>query len=178
MKNKKYFLVGMPATGKSTIGRLVARQLGLKFIDLDDVIVEHEGKEINHIFSEEGEDYFRKVERYHLIELINHLNGFILATGGGAPCFFDNMDLMNQNGVTIFLNVPVEELYNKLIIKGTQKRPLLKDLSQDDLLAEITTKFNDRKKYYDQSKISLAQNLKNITDRVNQVIYAIKSLEE
>jgi len=178
MKDKKYFLVGMPATGKSTIGRLIARQLGLKFIDLDDVIVGHEGKEINDIFKDKGEEYFRKAERHHLKEIINRQNGFILATGGGAPCFYDNMDLMNQNGVTIFLNVPVEDLFHKLVIKGTQKRPLLKDLSQNELLAEITTKFNDRKKYYEQSKINLIQNLKNITERVNEVIYAMKSLEE
>lgn len=178
MTSTKYFLVGMPASGKSTIGKLIAKQLGYKFIDLDELIVEQEGLAITEIFSKKGEAYFRKIERKQLQDLINQNDGFILATGGGAPCFFNNMELMNTHGVTIFLNVAVDDLFKKLAKRGTQKRPLLKNISRSDLLSELTNKYNDRKKFYNKSKISIEQNLGKITDRVNQVIFAIKTLEK
>lgn len=178
MNKKKFFLVGMPASGKSTIGKLIAKQLGYNFIDLDKVIVEHEGMEISDIFSAKGEDYFREIERKLLLDLINLDEGFILATGGGAPCFFDNMQMMNQHGITIYLDVAVKDLFNKLSKKGTQKRPLLKNISMEDLFLELRNKLNVRKQYYEQSKICLEQNIGEITQRVNQVIFAVKTLEE
>ncbi|MCK5700505.1 MAG: shikimate kinase [Cyclobacteriaceae bacterium] len=178
MRETKYFLLGMPASGKSTIGKAIARQFNLKFIDLDEVIVEKEGVAITEIFKTKGEDYFRELERKCLLNQIKLKDSFVLATGGGAPCFFDNMALMNKNGITIFLNVSVDDLFNKLSKKGTQKRPLLTNLSNDDLYLELENKLNDRKKYYEQSIICLDQNLNDINERVNQVIFAIKALKE
>jgi len=178
MRESIYFLVGMPSSGKSTLGKLVGRQLNLKFIDLDEEIVAHEGKAITEIFQTEGEDYFRELERKCLIDQINRKEGFVLATGGGTPCFFDNMTQMNNNGVTIFLNISLDDLYNKLSNKGMQKRPLLKDLSKDGLYFELEDKLKIRKKYYQQSKITIDQNLGDINERVNQVILAIKNLKE
>ena len=178
MRNTKYFLVGMPASGKSTIGKVIARQLGLKFIDLDEVIVENVEMTISDIFKTKGEDYFRELERKYLLRLINLNDGFILATGGGAPCFFDNMTQLNKNGITIFLNVSVDDLFNKLSKKGTQKRPLLKSYSPEDLYLELENKLNDRKRFYEESKICLDQNLNDVNSRVNQVIFAIKTLKE
>lgn len=168
----------MPASGKSTIGKLIAKQLGFNFIDLDKVIVENEGEEITDIFHLKGESYFREIERKHLINLMKRKEGFVLATGGGAPCFFDNMDLMNSHGITIFLNVAVDELFDKLSRKGTSKRPLLKNFSDNDLHSELKSKYSNRKKYYEKSMICLDQKLGELTERVNQVIFAIKSLEK
>lgn len=178
MKDKKIFLVGMPASGKSTIGTLLAKQLEYDFIDLDKIIVENEGLSISDIFHSKGEDYFRQVESKYLLDLIDRKQGFILATGGGAPCFFDNMNAMNSSGITIFLNVSAKDLYRKLSKKGVNKRPLLKGISKDDLFEELQRKLEYRKKFYEQSQICLDQKLGDITDRVNQVIFAIKSLEE
>ena len=178
MKDKKYFLVGMPASGKSTIGILLAKQLGFDFIDLDKVIVEKERLSITEIFQSKGEDYFRQVESKYLLELIDSNQDFILATGGGAPCFYDNMGAMNSNGITIFLNVSAEDLFNKLSKKGVNKRPLLKNVSKDDLYEELKNKLEERKKYYELSQICLEQKISDITNRVNQVIFAIKTLEE
>lgn len=178
MKNTKYFLVGMPASGKSTLGKHVAKQLGLNFIDLDKIIVENEGIEITDIFKTKGENYFRELERKYLLKMINLNDGYILATGGGAPCFFDNMDQMNKNGITIFLNISVDELFSKLSKKGTQKRPLLKNFSHEDLYLELKNKLKDRMTFYEQSKICLDQNLNDVNSRVNQVIFAIKTLKE
>jgi shikimate kinase len=176
--NKKIFFVGMPGSGKSTIGKHVAMQLGYDFIDLDDVIVSNEGREITEIFKDEGEEYFRNIEHQYLVELIEKKESFILATGGGAPCFFDNMERMNQSGITIFLNVPIEDLYNKLKTKGTDKRPLLKNISASDLLSELKQKFEVRQKFFEQSRIIIPQRLGHVVRRVNQVIAAIQSLEE
>lgn len=178
MNKTKYFLVGMPASGKSTIGKLVARQLGLEFIDLDNLIVDHEGMTITEIFDSKGEEYFREIERKQLLIQISRENGFVLATGGGAPCFFDNMEQMNIRGVTIFLDISVDDLFGKLSKKGTQKRPLLNNLTHNDLYQELQKKVFDREKFYNKSKICLSQNLRNIPERVNQVIFAIKTLEE
>ncbi|MCG8307984.1 MAG: shikimate kinase [Cytophagales bacterium] len=178
MKSLKYFLVGMPASGKSTLGRMLAAQLGTTFIDLDKEIVKEEGLEITEIFSSKGEKYFRELERRCLAGLLNRNEGYVLATGGGAPCFFDNMEQMNNHGTTIFINVPVEDLHNKLKKKGTQKRPLLKDVQRDDLYTALQNKFLERKKYYDQSKICVDQDLGEVVNRLNQIIFAIKRLEE
>lgn len=178
MKGKNYFIVGMPASGKSTIGILVARQLGLGFYDLDNIIVENEGVTIAEIFEKHGESYFRSIEQIYLKELISKHNNFLLATGGGTPCFFDNMELMNKSGITIFLNLDINDLFNKLSSKGIQKRPLLMGKSPEQLYEELTTKYEQRKRFYLQSKICLDQKLTNITERVNQVIFAIKTLEE
>ena len=168
----------MPASGKSTIGKMISNQLGFKFIDLDKVIVKHMGIEITEIFERYGESYFREIERKLLIELMNSEEGFILATGGGAPCFFDNMDRMNKCGITIFLDVHIEDLYKKLSKKGTHKRPLLKNIAQNDLHEELISKYQQRKPFYEKSAICLEQNLGEVTERVNQVIFAIKSLKK
>jgi len=178
MNENKYFLVGMPASGKSSIGKLLASQLGFDFIDLDKVIVQREHGSIAEIFSKKGEEYFREAERKYLLELVNKEGGFVLATGGGAPCFFNNMADMNKSGITIFLNVALEDLFDKLSKKGTHKRPLLKDKTKKELYEELASKLDERIKYYERSKIILNQRFTEIIYRVNQVIFAIKSLEE
>lgn len=168
----------MPASGKSSIGKIISAHLGFDFFDLDKLIVEREGMTIPEIFEMKGEDYFRTVERDCLSDMLEKEHGFVLATGGGAPCFFDNMQKMNAAGVTIFLNVALEDLYNKLSKKGTKKRPLLKGKAAHELMTELETKFAQRKQFYEQAKISLNQRFSEVTDRANQVIFAIKSLEE
>lgn len=178
MMGNKYFLVGMPASGKSTIGKLLAGQLRVNFFDLDKIIVEKEGALITDIFENHGETYFRDLEKRCLEEFIKEEDDYVLATGGGAPCFFNNMELMNRNGITVFLDVDVNDLYIKLVSKGTHKRPLLKGKTPEQLREELFSKYEERKAYYNQSKICLEQRLDDINKRVNQVIFAIKTLEE
>lgn len=178
MISKKYFLVGMPASGKSTIGKIIADQLNVKFLDLDEEIVDKEKMSITDIFAKKGEAYFRDKERQCLLHLLDYNENYILATGGGAPCFFNNMDLMNNYGTTIFLDVALDDLFNKLSGKSNHKRPLLKNLSIDDLYLELKSKLEGRKIYYDQSKICLKQHLNDIDLRVKQVIEAINLSEK
>jgi len=177
MKTNKIFLVGMPASGKSTIGKLLANQLRLNYFDLDKIIVEHEGMAITEIFEENGEEYFRELERKCLIEFIDSKQEYVLATGGGAPCFFRNMEVMNENGLTVFLNVDISDLYKKLASKDNYKRPLLKDKTPDQIKEELYSKYSERVYFYKQAKICLDQRLSDINNRVNQVIFAIKTLE-
>ena len=178
MKSKKIYLVGMPSSGKSTVGKFVATHFGLPFVDLDKIIIEKEGMEITEIFKKKGEDYFRVVERICLVNYIDSSEEFVMATGGGAPCFFDNMELMNNSGTTVFLEVSLDDLFIKLSAKGTNQRPLLKDLAKKELYNELQIKLQSRIKFYGQSKIRLVHNLDSISDRVNQVISALEALKK
>ena len=92
---KNIFLVGMPSSGKSTLGRRLARALGYRFADLDKLIVQDQKRTIPEIFASEGEDYFRKVEQ-RILRATQQNRSLVVATGGGAPCFFDNMDFIKR----------------------------------------------------------------------------------
>jgi shikimate kinase len=119
----KIYLIGMPGSGKSTLGVGVAEALQLPFIDLDLKIQEHEGKTIPEIFLQNGEDHFRQVESKLLNEAASSSESFILATGGGAPCYYKGIDTINKSGLSIFLDVAVPELVSRLQTKND--RPLL-----------------------------------------------------
>ena len=175
---KKYIIVGMPSSGKTTIGKFVAAELGFRFFDLDGVIVEEEKKEISEIFKENGENHFRSLEKKFLDQLLAIDESFVLSVGGGAPCFYDNMQKLNEAGVTIFLDVPVEDLFAKLLKKGTKKRPLLRGKDKGELLEELQNKYETRLPFYSQSKLHLRQRFSSVNDRAIEVLEAIFKLEE
>lgn len=143
----------MPGSGKTTLGKIIAKKLSLPFMDLDDKIVEKEKRTIPQIFQKEGETYFRKLEAEILREISLTHETFLLATGGGAPCYHDNLEFIRQQGLSIFLEVSVQELVNRLILMGLDSRPLLKDFTEDQLLAEIQQKLNVRLPYYIKADI-------------------------
>ena len=128
----KYFIVGYMASGKSTFGKELAKDKGLPFLDLDESIEAREGRSISEIFAKEGEVYFREREREILHEICNERDEFVLAAGGGTPCFFDNMDYMNQEGTTVFLNTSPLVIVDRLKRQRTD-RPLLAKCSDDEL---------------------------------------------
>ena len=128
----KYFIVGYMASGKSTFGKELAKDKGLPFLDLDECVESREGRSISEIFAKEGEEYFRKREREILHEICNEADEFVLATGGGTPCFFDNMDYMNQAGTTVFLNTSPLVIVDRLK-RQRADRPLLAMYSDDEL---------------------------------------------
>ncbi len=166
----KIFLIGMPGTGKTRIGQVLAGQLKIPFFDLDQEIVKNTGKDIPAIFKEFGENYFRKREREALHDLTRREGRFVLATGGGAPCFFDNMTFMNENGITIFLHVPLVDLYNKLLKGGTRGRPLLKDKTPEGLLEELQQRYEDRLPYYRMAKLEVNSSYGVIQKRVSEIV--------
>ncbi len=143
----------MPGSGKSSLGRQLSKKIDLPYYDLDDVIEEKEGMPINEIFEKQGEEYFREIEHAVLYEFcsINH-SRFIMATGGGTPCFAKNMELMNALGNTVYLKVGPGELANRLR-NEPDKRPLFKGVT--NLFDNLSTLLAARSDCYNKSNVTL-----------------------
>lgn len=151
----RIFLVGYMGSGKSAMGRLLAREKGLNFIDLDTYIEGKYHRTIAEIFAQEGEDGFRSKERDCLREVAAFEN-VVIATGGGAPCFFDNMELMNAAGETIYLKLTPEHLAKRLSTSKAGVRPLIKDKKADELHGFISAMLQQREPYYMLAKHVIA----------------------
>jgi shikimate kinase len=149
-------------SGKSSLGKELAHKLGLAFLDLDKMIEEQEGRKINEIFESEGEDTFRKIEHECLIKTLQ-LNNIVISTGGGTPCFFDNMELINAKGISIYIKYNPGILASRLFAdKG--KRPLIKHCkNKGELELFLKDLLVKREKYFLQSKITIEE--KNINAR-------------
>ena len=117
----------MPGSGKSTLGREAARLSGMPFFDLDEEIEHSEGRSIKEIFEKDGERYFRQLEKEKLEEITLSNDDFILSTGGGAPCFHNNMTFINDHGLSIFINIPLEELKSRLAQTDLAERPKIRN---------------------------------------------------
>jgi shikimate kinase len=139
--------------GKSTLGRSLAVTLNLAFIDLDTFLEEKYFRTIPQIFAEEGEPGFRKKEQ-NVLKEVSAFDDVIVATGGGAPCFFDNMEVMNQTGFCIFLDVDTETLVNRLI-HAKIERPIIKGKSPDQLHQFIEEMMQKRRPYYEKARYTL-----------------------
>lgn len=146
----RIFLIGFMGCGKSTMGRALAASLNMTFIDLDTYLEERFFKTIPQIFAEEGEENFRLKER-KVLEEVSAFDQVIVATGGGAPCFFDNMELMNQSGFCIFLDVEIDSLVNRLIHAKTE-RPLIKGKSPEELHLFIEGMMQKRRPFYEKAR--------------------------
>lgn len=151
----RLFLLGFMGCGKSYSGQLLADLFEVPFIDLDIYIEKKMGRTIRDIFENEGETYFRQIEKESLQEMLDK-ERTVIAVGGGTPCFFDNMEWMNKNGLTVFLETPVSILANRLIA-NMEHRPLLKDFSKKDLESFINKKLEERNPFYHQAQILYEQ---------------------
>lgn len=136
--------------GKTTLGRALADRLGKTFIDLDQYIEQRFRKSIPQIFAEKGEDGFRDIERRMLHEAAE-FEDVIISTGGGTPCFFDNIDFMNTKGITVYLKAPVERLVERLSIARKQ-RPLIKDKTDEELQAFVAEQLAKREPFYSKAQ--------------------------
>ena len=137
--------------GKTTIGRKVAERLGLDFIDMDAYIESRYHKSVVQIFSELGEDKFRELEHSSLLEVAEYEN-VLVATGGGAPCFFDNMRVMNEKGSTVYIRLTPEELCVRLKTDGIGKRPILARYKGSNLEKFIAGALKEREPFYNQAE--------------------------
>ena len=151
----KLFLIGMMGSGKSYWASKLAKQYKTTAYDLDHLIEILEEKTIAEIFAEQGEEYFRKAET-KVLRWFGEKKNFVLATGGGTPCFNNNMEWMNKNGTTVWLNEPVETLVKKLQPEKAH-RPLIKDLSDDNLAAFLQKKLEERSAFYSQANHHLQE---------------------
>jgi shikimate kinase len=146
----KIFLIGFMGAGKTYWGKQLAEHWNLPYYDLDEVIVAEEEMAVSDIFATKGEDYFRERESAILRGLVKQEH-FLISCGGGTPCFQDNMDFMNENGITIWLNPSVSIMVERLQRKK-YKRPLIQDLADEDLTAFIEKKLAERLPFYQQSQ--------------------------
>ena len=144
----KVFLIGYMASGKSTLGKALAGALTLPFIDLDVEIERNAGVSITEIIDTKGELHFRKVESAVLKNLLEQYETGVFALGGGTPVFYNHMDLLNAEGETIFLDVPVGELAKRL--EGDVKRPLIQN--KEDVAEFVAKHMFERRPYYSKAK--------------------------
>ena len=142
----RIYLVGYMGCGKSTIGKKLAKTLGIPFVDLDEHIEQQAGKTIVDLFEQDGEEVFRKLEQQALYKTFE-LENAVIATGGGAAAYADNMYQMRVNGVTIYIELPAKALADRLKNAAT-KRPLLKIRSEAEQLAFIEKTLLEREPYY------------------------------
>jgi shikimate kinase len=150
---RKIFLIGFMGSGKSTSGKKLADRLGWSFIDLDERIEERAGMKIPEIFANKGEAWFREMEATVLHDLA-HTTDLVVSTGGGAPCYDDNMDFMLHSGLTVYLKLTPEQLKNRLQNSKTE-RPLLKNINEPYLTDYISQKLSEREKWYSRAAITV-----------------------
>lgn len=146
----RIFLTGYMGAGKTTLGKAFARALNVQFIDLDWYIEERFHKSIPQLFTERGEEAFRRLEQAMLHEA-GEFEDVVISTGGGTPCFFDNMEYMNRQGQTVFLEVPVEVLFRRLRV-AKQQRPVLQGKTDDELCTFIGKALQRRLPFYTQAR--------------------------
>lgn len=145
------YLLGFMGSGKTTAGKKLAASLGWNFIDLDKNIEKHIGKTIPEIFTDHGEDYFRKIEA-EVLRTLDTVSDTVVATGGGAPCYYDNMEFMNGSGLTIYFKLTSPQLVSRLK-RSSDERPLIKNLTGDKLLSFVENMLREREKWYEKSQI-------------------------
>lgn len=147
----RIFLIGYMGAGKTTLGKILAKQLGVSFVDLDWYIEERFHKSVSELFKERGEVGFRELERSVLHEVAAFEN-VVVSTGGGAPCFFDNMEFMNSQGITVFLDVHPDVLFRRLRV-AKQQRPILQNKTDDELKTFIVEALEGRRNFYHRAKL-------------------------
>ncbi len=163
----RIYLIGYMGSGKSTLGHRLAKHAGLQFIDMDHYIEQRNYKTVPQIFATEGEAEFRKKEKKALEE-ISVFSDVVIATGGGAPCFFDNMDLMNRTGKTIYLNIDPEILAARLMESKTE-RPLIKGKSKEELVKFIDETLKVRNEFYSRAHYQITQPDVDLQDVVQMI---------
>jgi shikimate kinase len=150
--NRHIFLTGFMGSGKTTAGKKLAPLFKTRFIDLDDYIEKRENRTIPAIFEEEGEAGFRKIETNCLAEILRLKEPHVISLGGGTVCFNSNLEVIKQNGILIYIELPVSVLADR-IQQSKTTRPLLKSLSRTELLKNIEEILGERKKFYEQAHI-------------------------
>jgi len=167
----RIFLIGFMGCGKTHWGKQMSQKLQMPFFDLDSLIEEREGKTVTEIFAEMGEEYFRMLEKDVLYMITESHPTFVMACGGGAPCFFNNIDYMKSRGTTVWINCSTDCLYSRLV-KEKEKRPLIKNIPDNELRSYIIKKYSDRKIFYQQANVILAEDDVNLEALIEKTFHA------
>ena len=170
----RIILIGYMGAGKTTIGKALSKELGVIFYDLDWYIESRMRKTVSEIFAERGEEGFRQIE-YNMLHEVAEFEDVIISCGGGTPCFFDNMDYLNQQGKTVYLKAEPEVLYKHLLMAKVE-RPLLKGKSKEELLKFIKEQLEKREPFYTKARYTLDVSLMDNYDKIKISVEKIKEL--
>ena len=170
----RVILIGYMGAGKTTVGKALAQELGVPFYDLDWYITNRMRKTIAQIFEERGEEGFRQIERNMLHE-VAEFEDVIISCGGGTPCFFDNIDYMNQQAPVVYLKAEPEVLYKHLAMSKND-RPLLRGKSQEELITFITEQLEKRSPYYTKAAYTLDVSLMDDYSKIKISIDKLRKL--
>ena len=171
---RRIILVGYMGSGKTTVGKALSKETGMMFYDLDWYIESRMRRSVSQIFAERGEEGFRQIE-YNMLHEVAEFENVIISCGGGTPCFFDNMDYLNQQGDVVYLKATPETLYKHLLMAKVE-RPLLKDKSPEELIAYITEHLKERAPFYEKARYTLDVNVLDNYDKIAVSVERIKSL--
>lgn len=171
---KSIIIIGYMGAGKTTVGKALAKELGIMFYDLDWYIETRMHKTVKQIFDESGEDGFRQIE-HNMLHEVAEFENIVLSCGGGAPCFFDNMDYMNQLGETIYLKASPETLYAHLKM-GKGVRPLLLNKTPEEVQVFIREQLQKRETFYEKAKHIFDVNVMDNFDKINETVAQIRQL--
>jgi len=170
----KIVLLGYMTSGKSSIGKQLSKNLSMKFLDLDDYIVEKEKMPITEIFSSKGEIYFRLIENTYLKEVLAKEEDFILSLGGGTPCYANNMEAINEGKTkSVYLKATNQTLIDRLILKKST-RPIIANLSDDQIPEFVAKHLFERRFYYEQAKYSINvddKTIKQVSEEIEMLLY-------
>ena len=169
---RRIILVGYMGSGKTTVGKALSKETGMMFYDLDWYIESRMRKTVSEIFAERGEEAFRKIE-YNMLHEVAEFEDVIISCGGGTPCFFDNMDYLNQQGDVVYLKATPETLYKHLLMAKVE-RPLLKGKSPEELIAYITEHLKEREPFYQKARHTVDVTLLDNYDKINITVEKIK----
>lgn len=167
----KVVLLGYMGSGKSTISKYVANLLMLPVLDLDNYIEEREKKTISEIFESKGEIYFRKKEHEYLKELLASKDPFVLALGGGTPCYAGNMNhiIENENTTAVYLQLNLNTLVSRLE-NQKEKRPLIAQLEKEKLQEFIAKHLFERRSFYEQANIIVKADKKSVKEITEEIV--------
>ena len=171
---QRIIIIGYMGSGKTTVGRALAHNLGLSFYDLDWYIESRMHKTVKQLFDEKGEAGFRLIERNLLHELAEFEN-IVISCGGGTPCFFDNMAYLNAQGDTVYLKATPDVLHGHLKM-GKTVRPLFLDKTEDEVQTFISRQLAERETYYNKAKYTLDVNLMDNYEKIKISVQKLREL--
>ena len=171
---RRIILIGYMGSGKTTVGKALSKETGMMFYDLDWYIESRMRRSVSQIFAERGEEGFRQVE-YNMLHEVAEFENVIISCGGGTPCFFDNMDYLNQQGDVVYLKATPETLYKHLLMAKVE-RPLLKGKTKEELLEFIKTQLSTREAFYNKARYHLDVSLLDNYEKIGITVDKLKEL--
>ena len=173
-KMRRIILIGYMGSGKTTVGKALSKETGMMFYDLDWYIESRMRKTVAQIFAEKGEEGFRKIE-HNMLHEVAEFENVIISCGGGTPCFFDNIDYINQQGEVVYLKATPEVLYRHLLM-GKVERPLIKNKTPEELIAYITEQVAKREEFYNKARYTLDVSLMDDYEKIQLSVDQLRQL--